>query len=124
MGSSRNTKQKSAIRKVLHGADRPLSAHEIEEEATQVVAGIGIATVYRAIKRLQDDGEVVVVEIPGKSPLYELIEKGHHHHFVCNDCGRVFDVEGCSGEVDQLAPKGFKVDKHEITLFGKCDRCD
>lgn len=120
----RKTKQKAAILKVLHQAESPLAAHEVEARAGKFVPGIGIATIYRALKRLQQEQEVVVVELPGKSPLYELTEKGHHHHFVCNACGKVFDVEGCSGGVEQLAPQGFKVDKHEITLFGKCDQCD
>ncbi|MEM6822396.1 MAG: transcriptional repressor [Verrucomicrobiota bacterium] len=124
MSNSRNTKQKSAIRDVLHEVSRPLTAQEIEKLAAKIVPGIGIATVYRAIKRLQEDREIAVVEIAGKAPLYELTDKGHHHHFVCNECGRVFDIEDRGENLDKMAPKGFQVDKHEITFFGKCDRCD
>jgi len=119
----RKTKQKSAIYEVINDAEHPLTAQQIEELANQKVRGIGIATVYRALKRLQEEGFVVVVELPGKSPRYESTKKGHHHHFVCNDCGQVFDIDGCSGKVDTLAPRGFQVEKHEITLFGKCDSC-
>jgi Fur family ferric uptake transcriptional regulator len=32
-------------------------------------------------------------------------------------------MEGCPGSLDQMAPKGFKVEKHEIYLFGKCKEC-
>jgi Fur family ferric uptake transcriptional regulator len=119
----RNTKQKTAIYELINSAEHPLTAQEIELKANAVVPGIGIATVYRALKRLQQEELVTVVELPGKSPRYESTQKGHHHHFVCRKCGKVFDLEGCSGNVDALAPKGFQVEAHEITLFGQCDLC-
>ncbi len=100
-----------------------MTAQEIEVQANEAVPGIGIATVYRALKRLQDEGSVTVVELPGKSPRYESTQKGHHHHFVCRECGKVYDLEGCSGNVEKLAPSGFQVEAHEITLFGSCDQC-
>jgi len=35
----------------------------------------------------------------------------------------VFDVHQCPGELKELAPKGFSVERHELTLFGKCSDC-
>lgn len=119
----RNTKQKTAIHEVISHAERPLTAQQIEERAKLSVQGIGIATVYRALKRLQEEGQVTVVELTGKPPLYELTEKGPHHHFVCNNCGQVYDVEGSAEQVTHLAPEGFQVDKHEVTLYGTCSEC-
>lgn len=121
--SERNTRQKSAIEQVIREAEHPLTAQEIEAKANELVPGIGIATVYRALKRFQDEELVTVVEISGKSPRYESTEKGHHHHFVCSECGQVYDLKGCSGDVEALAPKGFRVERHEITLFGSCNHC-
>ncbi|MEM6885816.1 MAG: transcriptional repressor [Verrucomicrobiota bacterium] len=120
---ARNTRQKAAIHEVITHAEHPLTAQEVEALANEIVPGIGIATVYRALKRLQDEAVVQVVELPGKSPHYELANKEHHHHFVCSECGQVFDLIGCSGNVEALAPQGFQVDKHEITLFGRCNHC-
>jgi len=120
---TRKTRQKAAIREVLVESDRPLLPKEIAQLAEKEVPGIGIATVYRSLKRLQEEGEVMLVEIPGKSPRYESAKKGHHHHFVCRQCGTVFDLEGCCGHFNELAPKGFTVEDHEVTLFGSCDQC-
>ncbi|MEM1158648.1 MAG: Fur family transcriptional regulator [Verrucomicrobiota bacterium] len=121
--SQRNTRQKKAIQQVIAQAEHPLTAHEIGARANASVPGIGIATIYRALKRLQQEQAVTVVELSGKSPRYESTQKGHHHHFVCSGCGQVYDLQGCSGNVEALAPKGFKVEKHEITLFGLCQEC-
>lgn len=119
----RNTRQRQAIREAIEGADRPLAPGEILDAAKAAAPTISLATVYRAIKALGDAGEIVPVDIPGEPSRYESAGKGHHHHFHCRECGRAFDVEGCPGSLDRLAPRGFVVEGHEITLFGLCNEC-
>lgn len=82
-----------------------------------------MATVYRNLKMLVDEGAIAVVTLPGESPRYEPAEHAHHHHFQCTQCRRVFDVHACPGDIGQLAPKGFTVEHHELTLYGRCDEC-
>lgn len=119
----RATKQRIAILNALDRARRPLSAPELLDHARREVPGIGLATVYRAIESLVTDARVTVVEIPGKPPRYELSGKDHHHHFLCAVCHKVFEVEGCPGNIDALVPRGFTLDKHELTLYGTCQTC-
>lgn len=85
--------------------------------------GLGIATVYRALRILMDLGEVEIVEIPGAPPHYERKHLQHHHHFLCETCQRVFEVEACASGIDQLAPQGFLVKSHSLTLYGTCAEC-
>jgi Fur family ferric uptake transcriptional regulator len=119
----RNTRQRAVIREVLERADRPLSTTEILEDARSGVKGIGIATVYRTVKSLTEEGWLVPVELPGESPRYELAGKDHHHHFHCKNCGRVFELEGCIDNLRRLAPRGFRVTGHELVLYGNCQSC-
>ena len=119
----RRTRQRDAIREVVEAANRPLSAAEIHEASESRLTGIGIATVYRTIKSLIDAGEVVTVSLPGDTPRYERAALGHHHHFHCRACGRVFEVHGCPKNLSRLAPRGFEVDGHEIILYGRCSGC-
>jgi len=104
-------------------ADRPLTPAEILEGARASVPGMGVATVYRAVKILQGDGVLHQVELPGGLPRYELAGKDHHHHFHCRICGRVFEVAACPGELTQLAPPGFTLEAHEVILYGRCPAC-
>lgn len=85
--------------------------------------GLGIATVYRAVKNLLEEGWLEQVEIPGEPPRFEIAGKGHHHHFHCRACGRVFEIDACQGDFDRLAPAGFQVTDHEVLLFGRCAEC-
>lgn len=119
----RSTRQRTAISAVIEAAHRPLSPQEILDAAKDAGAAIGIATVYRNLKLLVDEGIIQIVTLPGENPRYESAGHEHHHHFQCIACGRVFDVKGCPGNMKSLAPKGFTVERHELTLYGQCADC-
>ena len=119
----RSTRQKRAIGAVLRNHRNPLTAMEIQELALKEVPSIGIATVYRSLKSLASDGQVVSVEIPGEPPRYERADKGHHHHFLCRTCGEVFELERCLEGIKKMAPPKFRVEDHEIILYGACKDC-
>ena len=119
----RATRQNTAIREAIAAAGRPLSPTEVLDEARRHVAALGLATVYRNLKSLVDAGAIQVVTLPGEVPRYELAQHGHHHHFRCDVCQRVFDVHQCPGDLASLAPPGFHVSRHEITLYGLCSDC-
>lgn len=119
----RSTRQRAAIRAVIVAAKRPLSPQEILEEARAEVPALGIATVYRNLRAMADGGEILAVMLPGEVPRYEAAGHAHHHHFQCKVCQRVFDVHDCPGNLAQLAPRGFTVESHDITLYGCCSDC-
>ncbi len=119
----RSTRQRAAIIHVLEASGRPLSPRELLAAAREEVPGIGIATVYRAIAALVDDGAVHVVELPGEPARYEPAGLDHHHHFHCRKCHRVFDVAGCPKGIAGVVPRGFRVDRHELVLYGTCRQC-
>lgn len=119
----RRTRQREALRQVIEHAGRPLSPQEILEQAQLTAPGIGMATVYRNLKLLLEAGEIVAVTLPAENPRYETANRGHHHHFQCEACKRVFDIPQCPGELKEIAPKGFKVHRHELTLYGWCKDC-
>jgi len=119
----RSTRQRHSIRSAIEAAGRPLLPAEILVQAQRDVPALGLATVYRNIKQLLEAGDILLVELPGQPPRYELAGHKHHHHFHCHDCGRVFDVHACPGDMQKLAPPGFTVDGHELTLYGLCSDC-
>ncbi len=120
---ARKTRQKDAIRSAFINADRPLSPEEILQYAKESVAGISIATVYRNIGSLVEEHWLTPITVPGETPRYEVAGKEHHHHFRCTDCGKVFEMPGCTVQYQQNLPRGFQVTGHEFFLFGLCTAC-
>lgn len=119
----RSTRQRQVIDEVLTSTDRPLTPAEILTAAQRSHPQLGIATVYRALRDGIDTGRLRAVEVPGGTTHYETATHGHHHHFHCTVCGKVYEVEGCPGDLARLAPDGFVVTGHEITLSGRCRAC-
>jgi Fur family ferric uptake transcriptional regulator len=119
----RDTAQRRAIRRVLEEAGRPLGALEVLESSKRFSPRLGIATVYRTIKSLASEGTVATVDLPGEPPRYEASGKGHHHHFLCDRCAKVYELGGCLGGLKGLLPKGFKMSSHELLLHGRCAGC-
>lgn len=119
----RETKQRKAIRDALEDAGHPLSPKELLSLARDQVSGLGIATVYRNISALQEEGWIVPVELPGEPPRYEVAGKAHHHHFHCRECDKVYEIEGCPGNLQSVTPVGFQLETHEVVLYGLCEIC-
>ena len=119
----RNTRQRTAIRRAFEQAGRPLSPHQVLEAAQAEVEGLGIATVYRNLKALLEEGWLSVIDLPGGAAVYERSGKSHHHHFHCDRCSRVFELAGCIPRINRLAGRRFSVTRHEIVLYGVCADC-
>ncbi len=125
MATQRNTRQNEAIRNAILHAGRPLSIEEIHEMAKSEVPSLGVRTVYRAVRRFEETKDIARVSVSGQSDRYESAEvaSSHHHHFHCVVCDRMFDVDGCPGQMAAMVPSGFVLEHHEITLSGRCDAC-
>lgn len=120
---SYQTRQKKAVRDVLHQANTPLTPQQILYRASETCPRIGMATVYRCLRNLMREGVVRIVEIPGAPPHYEIERNVHHHFFLCEMCNHIFNLDGCAQGLEQLVPEGFVLHRHEITLYGLCPTC-
>jgi Fe2+ or Zn2+ uptake regulation protein len=73
----RNTQQRQAILKVFEKVSRPLSVNEVLDLAKRRCRGIGIATVYRNLKALVEEGKVLSLDMRGLT-----IDRGDYLHGV------------------------------------------
>jgi Fur family transcriptional regulator, ferric uptake regulator len=120
----RDTQQRKSILKAIINARRPLSVNEVFELARRDVAALGIATVYRNIKSLQAEGQIVEVELPGQPPHWEIAPENHHHHFLCRNCEKIFEIKDCLGDFHRLLPAGYTLEEHDLLLRGICKTCN
>ena len=119
----RITKQRTAILKCLSEEGRPLSVEEILQLAAHEAPSINLSTIYRNLKTLQDEKKIEEINLPGEKSCYEVIKKEHHHHFICDGCNRIFNINGCPKGLLDLVPNGFQLLGHSISLNGFCQEC-
>lgn len=119
----RVTRQYRAILEAFQQSMRPLSVQELLTLASQSIPEINLSTVYRNLKRLLEQKRVHAIDVAGSTVRYELANLPHHHHFLCQQCNRLFDILGCPKELLALVPTGFTLVSHSITLHGQCPSC-
>jgi Fur family ferric uptake transcriptional regulator len=123
MPPRRRTVQRNAIRSVLEQHLCPMGPHEIRAEARRQVPSLGMATVYRTLNQLMEQGLCRAVHLPGETTRYEAAQSTHHHYFNCRNCGGVYTIHACPGGFERLLPEGFQLDAHELVLYGHCPDC-
>jgi Fur family ferric uptake transcriptional regulator len=105
-----------------------LSVQEIHERLRAEGARVGIASVYRAVEGLLDTGLVQRVDLGDGVARFERADPAgdHHHHLVCDDCGRVqpFEDDALESALRRVAGgHGYDVSAHEVVLHGACRDC-
>jgi Fur family transcriptional regulator, ferric uptake regulator len=118
----RTTQQRKAIFDTLASSGRPLSVNELFELAKNQATGLGIATVYRNLKALQKEKQIIQVDLPGQPPRWEM-PAGHHHHFLCRTCDKLFEIYDCPDNIRRLLPEGYTLEESYILLRGQCFDC-
>ena len=120
----KGTRQRELISRLLREAEGPLNVPELHRRALGELPRLGVATVYRTLKLLQEQGAAHTVTLDGEN-LYEASGRGHHHHFSCRVCQRVFTLNTCPVALPSgtVYPGGFVVEAHEVTLYGMCPEC-
>ncbi len=123
---SKATPGRIAILTILKKHNEPLSALEIHNK---LQGALDKVTVYRVLDALLRMSIIRKVDFREQYARYELLEvRDHHHHLVCEDCGKVEDVEGCNPvllEKDILSTSSSfaKVVDHSLEFFGVCKKC-
>jgi Fur family ferric uptake transcriptional regulator len=106
-----------------------LSAVEIED-ALRVQGGrIGRASIYRVLELLVEHGLVERVSVGHGLARFEraLASGEHHHHLLCDRCGRLvaFDDSALERAIDRVSERlGVRVEHHDVMLHGACVDCD
>ena len=121
----RKSKQKEAILRVLRSTISHPAADWIYEQVRGEIPHISLGTVYRNLKVLKQEGKVLELGITNSQSRFDGNTQ-YHCHFICEQCGRIFDVdEPIRKEIDErVAQKmGLKVFNHLLEFRGMCKDC-
>jgi Fur family transcriptional regulator, ferric uptake regulator len=119
---------RAAVIEAMAGQSCCLSAQELAERLSKSGSGVGLASVYRALEVLHGLALVQRVDLGDGEVRFEPILPGgeHHHHAVCDSCGKVtaFEDERLEKDLDRLAARlGHSIKAHELVIHGSCGKC-
>lgn len=104
-----------------------LSADDVWSRVKPRLGSIGLPTVYRILDELAVAGVITRIFLSDRKQYYFLCaNREHHHHFVCESCRRVEDVEQCGldGVSRDIAQRsGGRVTSHILQINGLCGAC-
>ena len=131
MKAEYNTKQRALIVDFLKENSAHVSAKDILSHLAEQGVNIGIATVYRTLDRLCEQGVVkkfVIDERRGACYQYaQGAECDEHFHLKCVSCGALIHMDcGFLREMEEhiLADHGFTVSSGKTVIYGVCAKCN
>ena len=119
---------REAVVGLLARQDCCLSAQEISDRLRDSGTNVGTASIYRALDVLHELGLVQRVEFGDGGARFEPMLPGgeHHHHAVCDRCGRVtaFEDDRLERQLKTLAGQlRHSMSGHDLVIHGRCSRC-
>jgi Fe2+ or Zn2+ uptake regulation protein len=121
----RETKQRQVILEVLRHLYTHPTPTELHQAVQKELPSIGLATVYRNLDFLEEEGRVIKLKSRDKEARYDAITE-HHCHLICDRCKAIediFDVSGLELRSKQLRKTGFKLNSDYLELHGFCRKC-
>jgi Fur family ferric uptake transcriptional regulator len=117
-----------AVIELLGRQDCCLTAQEIFDGLRAENRAVGIASVYRVLDLLGERGFVQRIDVGAGMARFEPVHSSgeHHHHLVCEDCGKVeaFADEGLERALHKVEGRtGYSVAGHDVVLRGACADC-
>lgn len=117
-----------AILELLDEQECALTALEIQRALAGRKREASRATIYRVLDELETVGMVQRVELGQGTVRYEPVRegRGHHHHLVCERCGRLepFTDAALERAIRRLSDRvPLEVSVHEIVIRGSCRVC-
>lgn len=123
---ARLTRARKAIVDIFLSGSSPIGAKAILTELEKRDIKVNKTTVYRELSFLTANNILREIFIKPNMVQYESALLPHHHHLVCNSCGKVSEVDCVIDEQKMLSAiktKGFSVKTHKLELYGICVNC-
>lgn len=122
----RLTPQRQAILEAVHSHDDHFSTEQIYDDVRARYPRVNISTVYRTLELLKEQRLVTQTDLGEGILRYHHINKGHHHHLVCEKCGAIIEVDESLFlplKRTLFQEYQFKASISHFAIFGRCRNC-
>ncbi len=120
----KHSRQRDAVLELLKSVTSHPTADWLYWELKKDLPDISLATVYRNLKLLVEDGTIIEIDVGDGQKHYDG-NPHNHYHFFCKSCRKVIDIPHLLLEEmeDTVGREGHKVDYHRVEFYGTCSEC-
>jgi len=123
----RITPQREIIINAISRSAKHMSAEEVYIEVKKITQALNLATVYRTLDMLWEEGLICRNDLGEGKIFYATHAHGPHLHLVCKNCSKIIQA---SPEIlhplDKILQEkyAFKADLDHLSIFGECTTCN
>lgn len=122
------TKQRELILKFLYENEGHFTPEDIYMRIKRSYpdVNIGIATIYRTLTLLENEGIASSISFGTQGKKYEFGMRKHHDHLICTECGEIIEFfdETIEERQEKIAKKfSFQMTDHTMKIIGICKKC-
>ena len=122
----RITKQRRHLLALLAAqSEHYIDITTLDDQMRQAFTGVSHNTIYRNLAEFAALGLVEITRRSNGQAVKFRCERPHHHHFICQTCGRVLEIQMPKWDpsyYEQQLP-GAKITGHNFELYGQCPKC-
>ena len=123
----RITAAREKLIELFCSASQPLTVSELRSQLKRRHLTPNKTTVYRELEFLTKRRLLSEIDLLDGKKRYELRDDGHHHHLLCDKCGKIQCVE-MKNDLEHLENRlvrefNFEIKRHVLEFFGNCKEC-
>ncbi|MFC2947191.1 Fur family transcriptional regulator [Virgibacillus sediminis] len=104
-------------------ADGYRTAKDLIQHLEAVHEAISFDTVYRNLHLYNEVGILETTELNGEKHFRMNCTHRHHHHFICNVCGKTKEIDLCPMDELRNALADYAIEDHKFEIYGLCPVC-
>lgn len=122
----RLTSHRLALVRLVAASEGHPSAAQLYESLRAQFPTISLATIYKTLVLLKDEGEVLEIDLRGESH-FDGNKPFSHPHLICMRCSRIMDgdevlsLHNLNQEIEEKY--GFQIFRHQLVFYGVCQEC-
>lgn len=117
------TQRRQEILEFFAAQEKYFTAKQLYDFMEDKYPGISFDTVYRNLHLYHDLGILESTDLNAEKNFRMNCGYAHHHHFICNRCGKTKNIEYCPMQTIENELGNCEIQGHKFEIYGLCPNC-